>query len=36
MNLEKKDKMDEAFRKCDLPDDVDSDMVHDIIIQIRK
>jgi uncharacterized protein len=38
MNLieEKKEKMDEAFKNCDLPDDVDLDMVHDIIIQIRN
>jgi predicted nucleotidyltransferase len=33
---EKKTKMDEAFDKSDLPDDVDSNMVHDIIMQIRN
>ena len=33
---EKKNRMDKAFLKCDLPDDVDSNMVHDIIMQIRN
>ena len=38
MNLieEKKAKMDEMFDICDLPDDVDQNMVHDIILQIRN
>jgi len=33
---EKKNKMDEAFLKSDLPDDVDPHMVHSIIMQIRN
>jgi len=32
---EKKNRMDEAFDNSDLPDEVDMDMVHDIILQIR-
>lgn len=33
---EKKNRMDEAFEKSDLPDEVDMNMVHDIIMQIRQ
>jgi uncharacterized protein len=32
---EKKNKMDEAFSKCDLPDEVDEEFVHNIILEIR-
>lgn len=32
---EKKQRMDEAFAKSDLPEDVDADMVHNILLQIR-
>lgn len=33
---EKKNRMDESFSKSDLPEDVDEDMVHNIILEIRK
>jgi uncharacterized protein len=33
---EKKNKLDNVFESCNLPDEVDEDMVHDIILQIRK
>lgn len=33
---EKKNRMDEAFAICDLPESVDPDMVHEIILQIRN
>jgi hypothetical protein len=32
----KKEMMDEAFDKSDLPDDVDPDLVHNIILEIRQ
>lgn len=33
---DKKNRMDEAFSKSNLPDKVDDDMIHNIILQIRK
>lgn len=33
---EKKNKMDEAFDKSDLPEEVDENLVYDIILQIRN
>jgi hypothetical protein len=33
---EKKNKMDEAFEKADLPDKVDPDFVHELILRIRN
>lgn len=33
---EKKNKMDDAFTVCDLPDDVDQELTHNIILEIRN